>query len=66
MARRAMEDPPPEARKPRSQPPAKPENFAPAVGRPEVQLVVSFLATAGIVFTFTVGLPILLSWVRNF
>jgi len=66
VARRAVENPPPEARKTRSQPPTKPENFAPAVGRPEVQLVVSFLATAGIVFTFTVVLPILLSWVRNF
>jgi hypothetical protein len=38
----------------------------PRIGKPETQLALSFLATAAIVFVFTVVLPLLLRLVRNF
>jgi hypothetical protein len=75
-ARRAIEEPSAPAKAPRrSRANASPttvtpvtENafVAPKVGKPETQLMFSFLLTAAIVFAFTVLLPLLLRVVRNF
>ncbi len=75
VARRAIEEPPapPSARSGRAETAARPtaaanENsfVAPRIGKPETQLMLSFVATAAIVFVFTVLLPLLLRLVRNF
>lgn len=72
-ARRAIEDPPAPAvmtRHTRQDAPAdaavESAFVAPGIGKPEAQLMVSFLLTAAIVFAFTVLLPFLLRLVRNF
>ncbi|MCE1173985.1 MAG: hypothetical protein LWW77_05165 [Propionibacteriales bacterium] len=75
VARRAIEEPPapPAPRTTPVQNTARPavttgENafVGPRIGKPETQLALSFLATAAIVFVFTVVLPLLLRLVRNF
>lgn len=71
-ARRAIEEPPAPAATPSSRAVSPvgavdPSALAgPGIGRPETQLMLSFLATAAIVFVFTVVLPLLLRVVRNF
>lgn len=75
VARRAIEEPPapPTPRSSRVEGTAVPATAAnenafvgPGIGKPETQLTLSFLATAAIVFAFTVLLPLLLRLVRNF
>lgn len=72
VARRAIEDPPAAEMTNRVHQDAPIDAatesafVAPGIGKPEAQLMVSFLLTAAIVFIFTVVLPLLLRLVRNF